>query len=101
MAKLNENIINWLGLISLIVIALLLIFLHAVSGFLRGGNDRIRDHFDSAGYSYEICEEQILDREIRWLTTGIMQNSGVILFLHSAPGSWKDFSQYLIDPDLQ
>ena len=90
-----------MGLISLIIIVFLLIFLHTVSGFLRGGNNQIRDHFDSAGYSYEIHEEQIRNREIGWIATGTKQNNRAILFLHGAPGSWKDFSQYLIDPDLQ
>ena len=96
-----KRFIKWLGILILVLLGLLLLLLHGVSGFFRGGDDQVRDHFDSVGYSYEIHEEQIRDREIRWITTGAQQNNRAILFLHGAPGSWKDFSQYLIDPDLQ
>ncbi len=47
-----------------------------------------------------VHQEQILDRKIRWIETGTA-GAGTIVFFHGAPGSWADFSSYLMDSTLK
>lgn len=96
-----QKIAKWVGLLLVTTLLLLLLFLHALSGFFRGDNDKIKEHFESSGFAYEIHQELINERPMRWITTGNQKSNKGILFLHGAPGSWQDFSEYLIDQDFQ
>ena len=91
----------WFSIIFIAVITIILILLHSVSGYLRGNDKTLETTFKESNYHYSLHHDTLLGHDIRWFSTGDNAISKTILFFHGAPGSWQDFSEYLVDSYLQ
>jgi len=95
------RIVRWLTLTLVGLCMLIIIALHSISSYVRGGSDAIKELFKEHNYEYQVSIDSYQGRSIRHITTGHVNSDQTILFLHGAPGSWKDYSDYLVDEKLQ
>jgi pimeloyl-ACP methyl ester carboxylesterase len=96
-----KQITKWSVIIVIVLTLFVVIALHSISSRLRGDADSISTLFDEYNYEYVVNLDTIDGSAIRSITTGKLNSTKTILFFHGAPGSWKDYSDYLIDKDLQ
>ena len=94
-------LIKWTAIVCVGLGLLVIIALHSISSYLRSGPDTVTALFDEHNYDYEVSIDTIQGRSIRSIRTGQINSAQTILFLHGAPGSWRDYSDYLVDPILQ
>ena len=96
-----KQIIKWILLTFIGLTLIIIIALHSLSSYVRGGPDAISSLFEAYNYDYQVKIDTSQGRTIRSITTGNLNSRRTIVFLHGAPGSWKDYSDYLIDRQLQ
>jgi len=99
--SLFKRIITWILITVFGLTLIIIIALHSLSSYLRGGPDAVSALFEEYNYDYQIKIDTSQRRTTRYITTGNPNSHRTILFLHGAPGSWKDYSDYLIDRQLQ
>lgn len=94
------KIIKWSAAIILALFIAFLIFLYAITPVLNGNEKRTKAFFEECGASYNQFHFKWKDREVNVIESGDRNSNKMILFIHGAPGSYKDFSEYLVDPEL-
>lgn len=95
------KLVKWTAIVCVGLALLVIIALHSISSYLRAGPATVTVLFEEHNYDYEVNIDTIGGRFIRSITTGELNSDKTILFLHGAPGSWRDYSDYLVDHRLQ
>ncbi|QNL20694.1 alpha/beta hydrolase [Hyphobacterium sp. CCMP332] len=85
-------------LISLVIIALFIIFLNSCMQF-RISDEVVRREFNETGISVGIHYFQFENSQIRYIKTG-RDRQNLIIFIHGAPGSSQDYYHFLMDSTM-
>ncbi len=86
-------------LILIPVIAIVAIHLFAQSN--KSSLDSIEAYFKGESIAHYVGYADYNGRTLRYIETGQNdRNAPTIIFIHGAPGSWRDFKTYLSDPVL-
>lgn len=88
-----------------ILVSLFLIALVSFTGCVtfRSTDIKTKDYFEEQNTDVRIHYIPFEDRQIRFIETNTspQENLPLVLFVHGAPGSAKDFQKYLTDSSLQ
>ena len=74
-----------------------------VAAYAMNGHDHsLKEYFDKLGVDFQIHRLNFEGRTLRYVSTGIEQDSApILLFIHGAPGNLDNFKAYLADYDLK
>ena len=86
--------------IFLISLTILLIIIHALSGFVNGSVSYTEKAFKKSNVDHLVNYTQFGDRQIRSVSTGDPNSKTLVCFIHGAPGAWNAFKSYMVDPDI-
>lgn len=86
--------------IFLISLTILLILIHAFSGFVNGSKSYTDRAFLKSNVNHLVNYSNFEGRQIRSVSTGDPNSKTLICFIHGAPGAWNAFKSYMVDPNL-
>ena len=67
---------------------------------MNGSNKKTKEFFESRNIAFEQFQLEWNERDVNVIRTGNQNSNKMILFIHGAPGSFFDFSEYLVDRKL-
>lgn len=97
----RRSILKYSMIGILILLCAPLIIVHLLEGTLMGHRDSARQLFGVRSIEYNEGYLAVDDHRIHWVGSGDSDASDLIFFLHGAPGSWLDFSKYMVDSLLR
>ncbi len=96
-----KKILFWGSVTIAVLLVLFIVILNIISSTLNSPDYAIKAYFEDLNVEYQIHRTDYNGRELRYVETGIQEDSiPLLFFIHGAPGSWDAFKEYLADYDL-
>lgn len=92
-----RRVLRWILVVLGVLVCAILGALYYFGSVMRS-DTKIAAHLESI--PHVIHRDTIDGQSMRWLSVGDTTADHTILFFHGAPGSWMDFSDYLVDSQL-